>query len=491
MKGAVFLTPESPPSCFSVSVLSVLICVHLWMNLPSPVLRNLPIPSSFPIVLPIITGRDPKERAFHASRRGRTGRGFMSDTERRMPGGTGAARGVLMLAACLASSGCVGPSAIRYSRMRYNEVYRATNDQQLLLNIVRLRYADSPVFIDLPNITSQFEVAGGASYPGKAGSQTAFGVAGLTGRDTPTLSYHPREGREVARALLTPLSAELFNLVNTGANTEQLLLMALNDINDVPNASRATTMVPKVPDDNAQFVQGIRLIAALLQRDAIELTIGTTEESDGASDPVPAGQVGGDDLLNAAKDGYVYRAKGDGKVTLLKREKELFLKIRQPYLNAPDTRELERVFHLTPGLTKYKIKSELSEDSNSREPLAIIEGETLFLNMRSILQIMTFLSKGVCVPEEHVVCGIAPTTLTPDGRAFDWTHITAGNFQVHSQKKRPRDTEVAVPYRGYWFFIPTDDVNTRAVLAILEMLFSLQEAEGTNRGPLLTLPVGG
>ena len=47
--------------------------------------------------------------------------------------------------------------------LRYNEVIRDTNDEQLLINIVRLRYADSPVFIDLPNITSQFEVAGMAT----------------------------------------------------------------------------------------------------------------------------------------------------------------------------------------------------------------------------------------------------------------------------------------------------------------------------------------
>jgi hypothetical protein len=51
--------------------------------------------------------------------------------------------------------------------------------------------------------------------------------------------------------------------------------------------------------------------------------------------------------------------------------------------------------------------------------------------------------------------------------------------------------EVAVPYRGYWFYIARDDVNSRAVLAILEILFALQESDGKNVGPLLTLPLGG
>ena len=57
------------------------------------------------------------------------------------------------------------------TRTHYNEVYRSTNDEQILLNIVRLRYADSPVFVDLPNITSQFEVAADANYLGGKGNQ--------------------------------------------------------------------------------------------------------------------------------------------------------------------------------------------------------------------------------------------------------------------------------------------------------------------------------
>ena len=149
---------------------------------------------------------------------------------------------VVLLIAWAGSSGCLGPKAVRYTRLRYNEVVRDTNDEQLLINIVRLRYADSPIFIDLPNITSQFEVQGRSNYLGGYGYETpgpaSLGFGELTLRDTPTLSYHPREGREIAKALLTPLSADLFIVVNAGANLEQLLLFTINDINDVSNAFR-------------------------------------------------------------------------------------------------------------------------------------------------------------------------------------------------------------------------------------------------------------
>ena len=401
---------------------------------------------------------------------------------------------VVLVAAWAGISGCLGPKAVRYTRLRYNEVVRDTNDQQLLINIVRLRYADSPIFIDLPNITSQFEIAGRGNYLGGYGNQTpgraSLGYGELSLRDTPTLSYHPREGREIAKSLLTPLSTDLFIVVNAGANLEELLLFSMNDINDVPNAPGATVLIPPVADDNSLFLRGIGLLAELRARDATELAFGTDEDTEGASEPIPKGLVQGRDLLNAAKDGYVYRPQGEGQVTLLKREKGLYLRIRDPYVHSPEMEEVARIFRLIPGLSKYRLKSELTDEANRRlaSPLG---DDTIYVNMRSVLQIMTFLSKGVCVPEEHVRSGIVPVTPGPDGQPFDWTQVTAGNFLVHAQKHRPRTAEVAVHYRGYWFFIAPNDVNSRAALAILEIVFALQESDGKSVGPLLTLPLGG
>jgi hypothetical protein len=421
----------------------------------------------------------------------------MDDRSRRKTIGHRSSRRVVVvavLALCAGTSGCVGPKAIRYTRMRYNEVVRDTNDEQLLMNIVRLRYADSPVIIDLPMITSQFEMAGRGNYLGGYGNQTkgpaSLGYGELSLRDTPTLSYHPREGREIAKSLLTPLSSDLFIVVNAGANIEQLLLMTINDINDLPNAPRATTLIPKVPEDNSEFLRGIQLLESLRDRDATELAFGTNEESEGASEPIPKSAVRAGDLLNAARDGYVYRKQGAGQVALLKREKELFLRVRDPYVNSPEMQEVARIFRVEPGLSKYRIKSELTEEVNEKLPKAL-GNDTFYMNLRSIIQIMTFLSKGVCVPEEHIQARIVPMTPGPDGRPYDWTRITAGNFRVHAQKHRPRDAEVAVHYRGYWFSIARDDVNSRAMLAILEILFALQESEGKSMAPLLTLPLGG
>ena len=179
-------------------------------------------------------------------------------------------------------------------------------------------------------------------------------------------------------------------------------------------------------------------------------------------------------------------------MVLHKRERELTLKIRSRFTNSPEMVELAQIFNLTPGLSRYRIKSELQPGAES-SPVnpGVGPRDTIYLNLRSILQIMTFLSKGVCVPQEHALTGIAPMTRSQDGTLYDWTRVTAGNFFVASQKHRPKDAEVAVFYRGYWFFIPRTDVSSRSVLAVLEILFALQESDEKAAGPVLTLPVGG
>src|SRR5262249_37188443 len=171
-------------------------------------------------------------------------------------------------------------------------------------------------------------------------------------------------------------------------------------------------------------------------------------------------------------------------VTLIKREKLLFLRIRPRYVHSPEMEEVARIFNLTPGLGRYWLRSELTEEADQKPP-SPLGNDTIYMNLRSVLQIMTFLSKGVCVPEEHVRLAVAPVTPGPDGQPFDWTQVTAGNFLVHAQKHRPRAAEVAVHYRGYWFYLAPNDVKSRAILAILEILFALQESDGKSIGPLL------
>lgn len=398
-------------------------------------------------------------------------------------------------AACVAACGCLGPRALEQTRLRYNESFRKTNDEQLLLNIVRLRYGDSPIFIDLPNITSQFEAAsrinGVTGRDGQGPGPTDLIGADLFLRDAPTLSYHPREGHEVARALMTPLPVEALRFVRAGANIEQLFLLLLNDVNGVDNASRAVEMIPLEADSNEAFRYLIALVGSLQRRRAIEFAVDVREEA--VSDPIAVSKIKGQDAVQAARDSLVFRADGGETAVLKRRKRVLTIRVRPEYRNAPELAELTRLLQVAPGLDQYDVHAKFVDDDEDESmglPRALGDNDVV-LNTRSVLQMMTFLSKGVVVPEEHARCGIAPMAREADGSWYDWTRVTEGLIRICSSRQRPRGAEVAVPYKGYWFFIPQDDPMSRATLAVLELLFSLQQTEEAGSGPLLTLPVGG
>jgi hypothetical protein len=377
----------------------------------------------------------------------------------------------------------------------YNEAYRATSAEQLLLNIVRLRYAESPEFMDLSNITSQFEVTGRGAYSGgldgMGPGKTNLGTGEMFFRDAPTLSYEPKMGREFGRSLATPLTAELIRLVLGTTNFAPFMLLAVNDANDVPNAPRATLLIPDAPADNFEFREILGLIAAVYQRDGIELSIDTIEVP--TSDAIPSGNIRGQNLVEAVRAGYVYRAQGDERLILKQRQKSLALRIRRHEAHSFEMIELARRLRLTPGLDSYRMRSELlddQEDAFAALPNPLGE-DTIYLNMRSTLEILTFVAKGVCVPPRHAATGEAPMIRDEVGRPFDWTAVTAGIFRVCSGPKRPRNAEVAVRYRDHWFWIDRADVASRATLTTLELIISLQESSDEEAGPLLTLPVGG
>ena len=387
--------------------------------------------------------------------------------------------------------GCVGPTALQQTRIKYNETFRKTNDEQLLLNIVCLRYGDSPVFVDLPNITSQFEVSSRSSFTGgRDGSGPGFsnlGVGDFFLRDSPTLSYHPREGREMAKALMNPFSTDAIRTARAGMNLEQFLMIVFNDINDLTNAPRANDLVPLSPDQNDEYRHLVSLMVALTDRQAIEFVNVSREED--RSDKLSISAVDGRDLVEGAKADLVFRnADGGEHFQLKKRTQELILRVKPQERNSIEMQEIARLLRLRPGLTEYTIRSEYEERDPNELPSALGD-ENLVINPRSVLQMLTFLSKGVCVPAEHSAKNVAPTLIEPDGCPFDWTQLTRGLFRIYHSKHRPKNAEVAVRYKDYWFYIREDDPASKSTLTMVDLLFSLQLTDDSKQGPLLTLPV--
>ena len=94
----------------------------------------------------------------------------------------------------LTGCGKLGPTTLEWERNNYNIAVQKTNDEQLLLNLVRLKYRDTPFFLEVSSIASQFTLRSNASVATtlEKAQNAIFGLgAGIAMEERPTVTYAP------------------------------------------------------------------------------------------------------------------------------------------------------------------------------------------------------------------------------------------------------------------------------------------------------------
>src|SRR6266581_3112243 len=78
------------------------------------------------------------------------------------------ARAWVILLALLGASGCAsfGPTSVDRDRFDYIQAIATSWKQQTLLNIVKMRYADTPVFLDVAQVIGSYQLQAGVSVGG-------------------------------------------------------------------------------------------------------------------------------------------------------------------------------------------------------------------------------------------------------------------------------------------------------------------------------------
>jgi hypothetical protein len=378
------------------------------------------------------------------------------------------------------------------------------DSEELLLNIVRLRYGDPPAELEVSGIAAQYELSATAEArpffgaPNPAGStfhtfSSILPFVGSTGANRPTISMTPVHSGEIVARYLRPISLEgVALLAETSWPISDIFRMWLEGMNGVPNAPTASGPTRSFPPDYAEFRRATDLLQTLQDRG--ELTFRKTEE-DILGDPIPAERISGEAIVEAQKAGFEYRLSADRKSWRLSHKgRRLYLDLSPRALASPEYQELVRLLNLIPGLTRYEV---------ARDTVGFIEqrkdappSDKLMLVPRSLLQVIYYLSHGVEVPAQHLASGVAKTTLGPDGRPFDWQQVTGGLFTVKASggKMRPACAALAVKYRGYWFYIDDTDHATKSTFVLLRpsrhLDFGSSFGDKRNGGPVLTLPAG-
>ena len=100
--------------------------------------------------------------------------------------------GIMLFTAVIAmSTGCthLGPGTVSQDRFDYSTSIADSWKQQTLLNIVKLRYLDLPVFVDVSSVVAGYSMQTGVSLNGTLSTKNAIQgnyVAGADKQSSPT-----------------------------------------------------------------------------------------------------------------------------------------------------------------------------------------------------------------------------------------------------------------------------------------------------------------
>ena len=354
--------------------------------------------------------------------------------------------GILLLLLVLTLSGCAqfGPDLVKAGRNEYNKVLAQTNDEETLLNLVRLRYSDNPVIMQVSSVSTSFTWSQGVNvqsqlYESGTGDSFVGPGGNLEYAERPTITYIPLAGADYVKKVLTPMDLDMLILLGrSGWSLERLFRVTINRMNGLENAPEASGPTPRKAPQFKDFNRA----AALLRK---------MQDS------------------HALVSGYL--KQGEEKVAGFR-----FIPESQ---NSSEVLELSKLLGLAPDSELIT----LDTISHARRK------DALGLEMRSLAGISFFLSHGVQVPDEDVLGGIVRTTKTDDSEPFNWNEIFEDFFIVHSQTERPTKAAVSANYRGKWFYIADTDIQTKYTFMLLRQLMQLQAGKTQTSGPLLTLPV--
>jgi hypothetical protein len=406
---------------------------------------------------------------------------------------------ITLAAAAALLGGCVfGPHTLRRSRVRYNQAIQRTQDEQLLLNLVRLRYCDTPQFLEVSSVSSQFVFDGSGDISNtfinaRGWDSLRFGFdAGYT--EKPTINFQPLQGEDFVQRLFTPIPLDrVISLQRSGWSIERVLRLCVQDMNGLANAPTASGPTPALAPDHEEFERATALLRALQLQGMIQ--IGYLEGSRALSEGIAAEAVTPSDLIEAAREGYRFTSDGEA-MTLMGSSRSLRLVFADEAREQPEARELTELLRLGSLLSMDERLTEpaqvqlLAAGGWQPSTLRIEQPPRLALSTRSLMGALFYLSHAVEVPAEHVERGMVTVTRDEAGAPFDWSEVTGDLLRIHSSVWPPLRATIAVQHRGHWFYIEDSDLSSKATFALLSQLFALQAGEAQGEVPVLTLPVG-
>ena len=346
-----------------------------------------------------------------------------------------------LLAALLACAGCavVGPASISNGRGVYNDVINSTEDEQLLKVIVLERYGQTFGMLAVTSVTASIKVTAKANAQFGVGSKQAYEgnlvplEAGFAYEESPTITYVPLSGEVFLSRMLTPITPEqavlLLNAADDDGTWMRQLFRRVNGIENPPD---------QAPPPNLQ-----RFFALTAKLRKAGLSVFGTVASSAPSEPEYYVRIGG---------------------------------YREAHLE--EVREI---------LDVLGVKDVKADGSDIVLPIFITSGNehpnALNLQLRSAFDVIRAASSTIQVPAEQLKSGIAPPL--ESSKAGEEPFMI-----IRTSKTAPENAVVAVPFRGWWYYIDATDTRSKRAFKVLRLMVGLRlQEKGLDRAaPVLTIP---
>ena len=334
--------------------------------------------------------------------------------------------------------GCagVGPATINRDRFDYVSAISESWKRQTLLNLLKTRYLDAPVYMDVASVINQYalesEIELGFAWNG--GQTQSIGGRGMY-TDRPTITYSPLMGEKFARSLLKPLPlAPILLLIQSQYPADKILRICIQSINGIDNIRYGSAAGR---NEDPEFDELVELFQRVYYVDGIAMRSQKTD--------------GGANLI------IIFR----------------------PPVNAAaeeDLRRLKDLLALDPQVNEFKVVNGKFA-MNNRE-IAILS--------RSMQQIMTAFAAYIEIPPSDSA-GINMNKAFQDS-GLDKKPLRPW-ILVHNGTSEPEAAFVAVYYRNYWFWIDDQDISSKSMFNFLMVLFSFTErGKSVTEAPVITVP---
>jgi len=361
-------------------------------------------------------------------------------------------------------AGCsLGPKALKGNRLDYNVSVQKSNNEELVLNIVRARYAEPLFFLQVGSISSSFSYSasvaasgtvyerGGAAYSNFLTPSLGAGIA-----ENPTITYTPIQGERAIRQLQSEIKLERFlMLARMGWDIESLMWLSVIQIGELRNLEIHIATGEFIGRSYLKFLDLAHLLGQMQARGDLE---------------------------------FVRLTKGDGG------SEGLTMKLR--YLNEEEAQKVENLMGvhpervLVPGgrfASAFELVSVHDFMSCGAE-----KGKCsrVAVKLKSFFDMLTDLALHVDVTADEQARRIARPFKSLPGELTSRKGPHTSLISIRAAGSQPGESYIAVPYRGRWFYIADDDLRSKAYLMLVGSIFSLQSGDLPSAAPVLTLPVG-